>query len=143
MTTSFIEQHEEQQAKDLIKQELGFAPPRACGNYIYAKIYVRPDQISCEIDPVSGNQIKFYLPESVTVHDKFNNCVGLVIDMGPSVFKSKYFEDEGGPRCKVGDWIVFPRNSGTQINYRGIPVQLFMDERVCSCVEDPTYVTRD
>ena len=47
------------------------------------------------------------------------------------------------PWCKVGDWIVIPRNEGTQVNYRGIPMQFIPDDRVLAIIEDPTHVTRD
>jgi hypothetical protein len=47
------------------------------------------------------------------------------------------------PWCKIGDWVVIPRNEGTQINYRGIPMQIIPDDRPLAIIPDPTYVTRD
>lgn len=55
-----------------------------------------------------------------------------------------YFEKSRiKPWCKVGDWIVIPRNEGTQVNYRGIPMQFIPDDKVLAIIEDPTHVTRD
>jgi co-chaperonin GroES (HSP10) len=46
------------------------------------------------------------------------------------------------PWCKVGDWVVFDRNAGPQINYRGVPVTIIEDKNIRAVVECPTYVSR-
>jgi len=146
---SFIENYEEEEAKDFIRKHLGFEPPRMTGYHMAVKIYVRPEDMG-ELKDEEGNVIlgedgnpkKIYLPEMVTANDKFRNCTALVVSMGPDCFVGERFKNSG-PWCKVGDWIVIPRNEGTQVNYRGIPMQFIPDDRVLAVVEDPTHVTRD
>jgi co-chaperonin GroES (HSP10) len=146
---SFIQSNEEQEAKDFIEKHLGFPPPRMAGYHMAVKIYIREEDVHQVKDeegkPVigsNGKPIYIALPDSTRVNDKFRNCTALVVSMGPEAYKGERFK-ESGPWCKVGDWVVIPRNEGVQVNYRGIPMQFIPDDRVLAIVEDPTYVTRD
>jgi len=138
---SFIDAHEEEEAKKFIEQHLGFPAPRVCGYYMAVKLYVRPEEVSTFTDK-DGKEIKIILPESARVEDKWRSCTALVLSQGPQCYKGKKFKDSG-PWCKVGDWIVIPRNEGVQVNYRGIPMQYIPDDRVLGIIEDPTHVVRD
>jgi co-chaperonin GroES (HSP10) len=113
------------------------------------KIYVRSKDIHQLKDkdnhPIldsNGNPTYIELPEQVTAHDKWRNCTALVVSQGIDCYKGPRFE-HSGPWCRVGDWVVIPRNEGTQINYRGVPMQIIPDDRVLAIVSDPSYVTRD
>jgi co-chaperonin GroES (HSP10) len=139
---SFIEKHEEKEAQELIKKHLGFEPPRMTGYHMAVKIYVRPEELS-EITTGKGEKKKLYLPEKVRAEDKWRNCTALVVSQGPDCYKTGRFLDNPTPWCRVGDWVVIPRNEGTQVNYRGVPMQFIPDDRVLAIIEDPTYVTRD
>lgn len=146
---SFIETHEEQEARDFIEKHLGFPPPRMAGYHMAVKIYVREEDVHQlkdeEGNPIlgaDGKPMYIALPGTVTAHDKWRSCTALVVSMGPEAYKGERFK-ESGPWCKVGDWVVIPRNEGTQVNYRGIPMQFIPDDRVLAIIEDPTYVTRD
>lgn len=146
---SFIEPHEEQEAKDFIEKHLGFPAPRCVGWQMAVKIYIREEDIHEAKDesgkPIlgaDGKPIKIYLPSSIRTGEKFISCVGLVVSQGPDCYKGERFK-ESGPWCKVGDWVMFPRHEGTQISYRGIPMFVINDDKVKMVVEDPTYVTRD
>jgi hypothetical protein len=147
---SYIEDYEEDEARKQIEELLGFEAPRVCGFHMAVKIYVRPDQIEGGI----------YIPDMVTANDRFRNCTALVIAKGSEcyssgrftesltkkilrVFFSKWMPPVKKPWCKVGDWIVFPRNEGPQINYRGIPMQIIPDDKCYMIIQDPTHVTRD
>lgn len=146
---SFIDPQEEQEAKSIIAKHLGFEPPRMAGYHMAVKIYIRAEDVHVMTDetgePIIGDDGKakyIALPDMVTAHDKFRNCTALVVSMGPDCYTGDRFKDSG-PWCKVGDWVVIPRNEGTQVNYRGIPMQFIPDDRVLAIVEDPSYVTRD
>jgi co-chaperonin GroES (HSP10) len=139
---SFIEDHEEQEAKEFIEKHLGFPAPRMAGYHMAVKIYVRPEDIHTFVDENTGETKSIYLPHTVTAHDKYRSCTALIVSMGPEAYKHERFK-ESGPWCKVGDWVVIPRNEGTQVNYRGVPMQFIPDDRVLAIVEDPTHVTRD
>ena len=153
---SFIEPHEEEAAKEYIKEHLvsasgldDFEPPRPAGYHMAVKLYIRSEDVHGLKDDAGnaiigadGKPMFIALPASVTTNDKWRTCVALVVAQGPEAYQGDRFK-RSGPWCKVGDWVVLPRNEGTQINYRGIPMQIIPDDRVLAIVEDPTYVTRD
>jgi len=146
--TSYIEDHEEEEAKRFVQEKIDkeFGEycelPRACGCQVVVWMYVRPQDISSFTDE-HGNKKSIILPEAVTRMDKWSSCVGLVIGIGPSAYEGKEVFEKNGPFVKVGDWVVFPRHEGLQLNYRGFPIQVFYDDRALLVVKDPTYVTRD
>src|SRR5579859_5957784 len=144
---SYIEPHEEQEAIRIIEEKLGFPRPRVTGYFIAVKIFLAdekiitkknsvgkdiqiavPDGYNPETEKVYVNKSDgtIVLPEHVVEERKFRNCSGLILAMGPLAYKGKKFEGSG-PWCKVGDWVMFPRNEGHQINYRGIPMQIIPD----------------
>lgn len=136
--TSLIEDFEEQEAKDLIEQNLGFKSFPSFSKQLAVKIYVRPEEIST-FTTDDGRVLSLYLPLVITAHDKFRNCSALVIDVAKDCYIGDEYQ-ESGPYCKVGDWIMIPRNVGTQINYRGIPVQIIPETAIYCVIEDPTHI---
>lgn len=140
-TTSYIEDYEEEEAKGIVKEQLGFDPIKPFHKRIAVKIYLRPEEIST-ITTDDGREISIYLPPSICATDKFKNCTGLVIYVHEDCYKDEKYELTG-PYCKAGDWIVFPRNVGTQVNYRGIPVQLIPEASIFCVIEDPTHIERN
>ena len=138
--TSYIEDCEEDDAKDFVEKHLGFPPIRAFSKEIAVKIYVRPEEIST-IKTEDGRVVSLYLPPVVIASDKFRNCTALVIDVAKDCYMGEEYQ-ETGPFCKVGDWVMIPRNVGTQNNYRGIPIQVIPMDAIYCVVEDPTYVER-
>ncbi len=161
---SFIEPHEEEEAKRFILEHLTEAYkkldndwgrkapmdlPRASGYHMYVKLFVRDEDVGQLKDDkgnliidATGRPVSIIIPESVRANDKYSSCVGLVIAQGPEAYQGERFK-KSGPWCKVGDWIIFPRNEGTQILYRRIPMHIIPDDRCLGIVSDPTYVTRD
>ncbi len=145
---SFIEPHEEEEAKALVEKHLGFEPIKAAGNRMAVKIHVREEDVrqikNKDGTPMLGQDGKpvfIAVPDSFRAQDQFKNCAALVIYLGPECYTEEKYK-KLGPLCKVGDWILIPRNEGTQVNFRGIPVQLLPADRVLSVIEDPNYVTR-
>lgn len=140
---SFIESHEEQVAKDLIAQELGFEPPRPAGYHMLIKLYIRPEEYKTIVRE-DGTEAKIYLSDTHRFEDQYRTCVALVIAQGPECYKDrkgeKFIE---GPWCKVGDWVVFPRHEGTRFVYKGVPMFFIPDDRIFGTVMDPQDVTRD
>lgn len=138
--TSYIEDFEEEEAKDCIVNQLGFSPMDSFSKQIVVKIYVRPEEIST-FKTDEGKVVSLYLPPTISAMDKFRNCTALVIDVAKDCYLGDKFK-ESGPYCKVGDWVVIPRNVGTQINYRGIPVQIVPGDSIYCVIEDPTHIER-
>jgi hypothetical protein len=137
---SFIEEHEEEEAIRQIEELMGFERPRVCGYMISVKIYVRDEDIGKILDK-DGRETLLYAPPRVSAHDKFRNCSGLVLGVGPTAYKDPKFM--GIPWCKIGDWVMIARNGGPQVNFRGIPVTTVPDDNIYMTLECPTHVTRD
>jgi len=65
-----------------------------------------------------------------------------VVAIGQDAYKDKE-KFPSGPYCKLGDWVVFPRNSGgAQCNYMGNPIQYIFDDSLVGLLKDPRHVTR-
>lgn len=140
MSTSFIEQHEEEDAKKFIKEQLGYEPPKPCGYYMLVKLYIREEEIKTIVDE-HGKEIKLYLPDTARHEDRYRSVCALVLAMGPDCYKGERFR-ETGPWCKVGDWVVIPRNEGTQIVYNEHPVHLIPDDRILMVIPEPAVVRK-
>lgn len=147
-TTSLIEPHEEQEAKDFIEKHLGFPAPKSCLFWMHVKIHYDEKDVHYAKDD-NGNQILkpdgsplcIYLPEKAKTDEKYTSTTALVVSQGPACYKGERFK-YSGRSCKVGDWIVIPPNEGYYTVYRGIPMRIITDDKCLGVVEDPSYVTR-
>lgn len=139
-STSLIEDFEEEDAKKLIEESLGFPSMEGFSKKLVVKIYTRPEEIST-IKTEDGKTISLYLPSIVYASDKYRNCVALVINVAKDCYTDEEFK-ESGPYCKVGDWIIMPRNAGTQVNYRGVPVQIIPEKCPWAVIACPTHIER-
>lgn len=141
--SSFIEPHEIQEAKDLVKNSLGFEPPRMCGYYMALKICVDDSDFMKDEKGeliVNDQGIPLVKPTS-HVDKKYESFVGLVVAQGPDCYKHEKFE-HSGPWCRVGDFVMFPKQTGNLFTYRGYAFAVIPDERVYLVVEEPSYVTK-
>lgn len=138
--TSLIEEHEIEEAKGFISEQLGFPTPAALGDKLIVKIYLRPEEIST-FTTDDGRTISIYAPPQLLAKDRFRNCTALVIAVGDDCYKHPRYA-KSGPYCRVGDWIVIPRNVGIQMNYRGVPVQVIPEWALFCVIEEPTHIQR-
>lgn len=138
--SSYIEDFEEDEAKQFIEEELGFESIKAFSKKIVVKVFVRPEEIST-FTTDSGKEVSIVMPEMYLANDKYTNFTALVLDIAKDCYTDEEYE-ETGPWCKVGDWVVIPRNVGTQQDYRGVTVQVIPENAIYCVVEDPTYVER-
>lgn len=139
--TSFIEDHEEEEAKQFIEEELGFPLPKARGDRLLVKIYIRPEELST-FQNDNGETVSLYLPDKCYAGDIYRNFAALVLSVGSRCFKGEEYKDRG-PDCKVGDWVTIARNDGgQQFFYRGVAVQDIPESALIAVIEDPAYVER-
>lgn len=137
---SFIEEHEVIEATGLIREKLGISLDRIPSERMAVKIYVRGD----ELIPFANHkgETKFVaVPDTHSCQDKYRNIAALVIAQGPNCYKGKQFE-RSGPWCRVGDWVLIPRQGGRQISYQGIPIQIIHQTGIWMVLEDPEHVER-
>jgi len=137
--TSYIEDHEENEAKQFIEEELGFPLPKASRNRLIVKIYVRPEELST-FENEKGETVSLYMPEIYLEGDQYKNFAALVLSVGEQCFKGDEYKDNG-PGCKVGDWVTIARNDGgQQYLYKGISVQDIPESALMAVIENPDYV---
>lgn len=154
---SYIEPHEIEEAESFVLERLKTAsgipdikPFKCSGYHMAVMLYIRPEEMRPLGNDKDGNPILapdgtpacIYIPNTVTANDKWVSCTALVVAQGPESYKGARFK-ESGPWCRVGDWVVIPRNEGIQISYRGVPMQIIPDDRVLGIVEDPAWISRD
>lgn len=146
--TSYIEEHEEAEAikvvSDQFKEITGKAElPRPCGYKIAVKIYIRPEEIKT-IKGDDGVERTLWLPNQSRDSDKWTNCVGLVVGVGPQAYKGKNPDGTDkypeGPWCKVGDFVIFPRYESQVFMWRGVAMMNINDDVVQMVVSDPRDV---
>jgi co-chaperonin GroES (HSP10) len=81
------------------------------------------------------------LPESVHQDQQYKACVGLVVKQATAAYLDPRYE-QTGKWCEVGDWAVFPRHAGTQVNYKGLPLMLLQEDSIIGIVDNPADVTK-
>lgn len=125
--------------KELMELKLGFELPYDVGGYsMLIQVWTRTEDEKLTFK--DGSHSSLVVPVATRVEDPYRNCSGLVIMQGPECYKSARFLS--GPWCNVGDWIMFPRNEGTQINYYGVPMQVIPDDRMLLRIKNPASITR-
>jgi hypothetical protein len=146
---SYIEPHEEREARQLIDKEFVAITGKPCGlrpggYFVAVKIYIRPEELR-EVTREDGTKVTLYRPPVSVDGDKYTSCSALVVAMGPQAYKGKDLTGNDrfpeGPWCKVGDWIACPRHEAFAINYRGVAMALIPDDKVIAVIEDPTDVS--
>ncbi len=130
---SYIEEHEVQEAKDFVREVFDCPLPELDGTAIAVKLYIRPDEIST-ITGNDGTVSKIYLPESISCHDKYMNCTALVVAIGAACENLPY---------RVGDWLLIPRNEGTQFYWHGTVIHLIESDRIYAAVKNPQIINKN
>lgn len=148
-STSYIEPHEELQARSAVAAEFhaitGSAElPRATGYYLALKLHIRDEELVSGVDK-NGKEFKLIRPQQSLDEDKYQSVVGLVVSVGPQAYKGKNVDGSErfpeGPFCKVGDFVVIPRYESFLVMWKGkIALAVLPDDKVMMVVQDPTDV---
>jgi co-chaperonin GroES (HSP10) len=101
----------------LDKLKDGFPAP--CGYNILAAVYKGPDKIG-----------SIHLPDSHKAEYTYQGKIGLVLALGPDCFPDEKFPN--GPRCQLGDVIMFSAyaNQQSRFRYRGVDLFYLHDTSV-------------
>jgi co-chaperonin GroES (HSP10) len=86
-----------------------------------------------EIGIVKSNQSIHY--------EELLSPVLFVVKIGPEAYQDKT-RFPGGPRCKVGDFVIVRPNSGTRLKIHGREFRIINDDSVEAVVEDPRGISR-
>lgn len=124
-----------------IEKEIGFDPreiPPTSGYRITIKIHT--DEEFARLP--DGTLSAIMRPETTRDHDKFTNCVGMVISMNPACYSDKDRYEKTGPFCSLGDWVIFPRQAGLQYMYKGLHFVDIYEDQIPRRVPSPFIVKR-
>lgn len=77
-----------------------------------------------------------FLPDQVREREANLAQVGEVLDIGPDAFRDEA-KFPNGPRCKVGDHILFGRYAGSKITLKEGDLRLLNDDEILAVVNDP------
>jgi co-chaperonin GroES (HSP10) len=86
-----------------------------------------------EIGIVKSNQSIHY--------EELLSPVLFVVKIGPEAYQDKA-RFPGGPRCKVGDFVIVRPNSGTRLKIHGREFRIINDDSVEAVVQDPRGISR-
>lgn len=86
-----------------------------------------------EIGIVKSNQSIHY--------EELLSPVLFVVKIGAEAYQDKT-RFPGGPRCKVGDFVIVRPNSGTRLKIHGREFRLINDDSVEAVVQDPRGISR-
>jgi co-chaperonin GroES (HSP10) len=86
-----------------------------------------------EIGIVKSNQSIHY--------EELLSPVLFVVKIGPEAYQDKA-RFPGGPRCKIGDFVIVRPNSGTRLKIHGREFRIINDDSVEAVVEDPRGISR-
>lgn len=145
--TSYINSNEIESSKRIIEDFIGFKPPKVCGFNMIIKLHIREedtyepkDKQGNPVLDIYGNKVKIALPKSIRENEPYSNCIALVIAQGDRCFSDPEFKDTG-PLCRVGDFIMFPRNEclGTQLSYKGLVMHVIVDKCVYNVLKSPLH----
>lgn len=119
---------------DVVSQYDGIEPS---GWQLLIRIYIPPLVITI------GSLL---LPESIITQRKidarFTNLCGLVVKMGNGVYRDLERYALTGPYCSTGDWVYFPRASGSTFAHNGLTSIFISEDTILGVVKDPRSVTR-
>ena len=156
--TSYIEDFEQEEAIDYIRELMGILPPRCPAYFMAVKVHERTDMRAV----VDGK--KSIILDTSASEDKFTQCSAIVVEQGARCYLSnpqgKYYEPKldrflrfffwywmkpsgYAPWCKVGDIILIPRNEGPQRNYKGHQIQWVYDENTYCTLASLDDVSRN
>ena len=148
-STSYIETHEELQARSAVAAEFqaitGSAElPRATGYYLALKLHIRDEELISGTRP-DGSTFKLTRPTASLDDDKYQSVVGLVVSVGPQAYKGKNVDGSErfpeGPFCKVGDFVDIPRYESFLVMWKAkVALAVLPDDKVMMVVRDPTDV---
>lgn len=146
---SFIEDHEIEEARELVAQEFintsGGKPLkfRVAGPKILVKIHIRPEELAT-ITNDKGEAVTLWRPPVATAEDKFNSCSGLVLDIGDQAYQGVTRDGAprfpNGPYCRVGDWIVFDRYGVKRVTICGVACAILYDDQVDGVIDEPSDI---
>lgn len=99
-------------------------------------LVVQPFEAEQKITTENGMQL--FLPDSFRDDVTYLSNVCRVLAVGPTAYTQEMFQ--GKPWCKVGDYVIIPKNTGQKILWKKKQVTIVACDRVIAVVDDPAHI---
>lgn len=80
-----------------------------------------------------------YKPQAEMKHEKDAATTGVVVAMGPDCYQDP-MRFPNGPYCKVGDFVMFKKYSGSRFRVNGNEYRVFGDDSIQCVIPNPDAV---
>jgi co-chaperonin GroES (HSP10) len=103
-------------------------------------LLVRPYPIT------SSKKSSILMPESDIDYMNYVSNIARVVAVGPCCWNRMEHRDENGenkPWVQVGDFVSYPKNSGSRRKFKGVSYVLLMDDEVVERLPDPQVFDDD
>ena len=113
--------------KEILKWVGNLKKERLVGDRVMVATYARP----------SRTESGLYLSDAMTVEDRFQGTVGLLVLMGPTAFKYDGGYQFEGDIPKLGDFVIYRPADGFELAYRKASCRVFRSESIIGVASDP------
>jgi co-chaperonin GroES (HSP10) len=120
-----------------IIDHLGEDLPIADGFRVLLKLYTKDEKLKT----IEGIETSLYTAPSAQKEETYTTIVGLVLAIGPDAYAGEKFQNWN--KCKVGDWVLFPRNEGTRFLCKGVPLRWVAEDTIGIKIKNPATITLD
>jgi co-chaperonin GroES (HSP10) len=140
----YVEEHEVAEATETILTQFekmtGYRElPRPCGYFLALKIFLRPEwHVKGKRD--DGSNYEIIRTDYARADDKYQSVSALVVSAGPDAYQDQTRYPRG-PWCRIGDWVIVPRNEGFFFHFRGVAMLMLPDDKILAVVSDPMSVS--
>ena len=115
--------------KEILKWVGSTKKERLVGDRVMVATYARPTRTDGGI----------YLSDNMSVEDRFQGTVGLLILMGPTAFKYDGSYEFEGDKPKIGDWVVYRPADGFEIAFNKASCRIFRSDSVIGVASNPLF----
>ena len=113
--------------KEILKWTGSLKKEKLVGDRVLVATYARP----------SRTESGLYLSDSMSVEDRFQGTVGLLLLVGDSAFKYDGSFQLEGAIPKVGDFVIYRPADGFEIAFRKASCRVFRSESIIGIASDP------
>lgn len=81
-----------------------------------------------------------WLPDSTVDKEKYASVCSKVLKMGPLCFRDPDKFGDSDPWCKIGDYVITARYSGSRFKIDGAELRIINDDEILAVVQDPNDI---
>ena len=81
-----------------------------------------------------------WLPDSTVDKEKYASVCSKVLKMGSLCFRDPDKFGDSDPWCKIGDYVITARYSGSRFKIDGAELRIINDDEILAVVQDPNDI---